>query len=190
MTAAMMEEIVHPDGRHELTPETDASLDGSPLHNQDLAPVALPKRTWTTYNYLALWIGMSINIPSWALAAGLITLGMDWVQAIITIGLGNVIVLIPILLNAHPGTKYGIPFPVLARSSFGVLGSHVPAILRALESVGGRFELESTIGAVEVIPIQMAEAYSAFPAMGTRVRPFPIVRVEDVRPQIIPLHPP
>ncbi len=81
-------------------------------------PIA--KRTWTTYNYLALWVGMSINLPSWALAAGLIALGMDWFQAIFTIVLGNVIVLIPMLAISHAGTKYGIPFPVLARSSFGV----------------------------------------------------------------------
>ena len=126
MTAATMEEIVYPDGRHELNPETDAALGGSPLHNQDLAPVALPRRTWTTYNYLALWVGMSINIPSWALAAGLIAIGMDWVQAIITIGLGNVIVLIPMLLISHSGTKYGIPYPVVSRAAFGVSGATCP----------------------------------------------------------------
>ena len=145
MTAATMEEIVHPDGRHELTPDADASLDGSPLHNQDLAPVPLPKRTWTTYNYLALWVGMSINIPSWALAAGLITLGMDWVQAIITIGLGNLIVLIPMLLISHAGTKYGIPYPVVSRGSFGVWGANLPALLRAGVACGW-FGIQTWIG--------------------------------------------
>ena len=111
MTAASMEEIVHPDGRHELTPEVDASLDQFPLHNEDLAPVALPRRTWTTYNYLALWVGMSINVPSWLLASGLIGIGMSWTQAIFTIFLGNLIVLVPMLLISHAGTKYGIPYP-------------------------------------------------------------------------------
>lgn len=145
MTAATMEEIVYPDGRHELTPETDAALGESPLHNQDLAPVALPRRTWTTYNYLALWVGMSINIPSWALAAGLITLGMDWVQAIVTIGLGNLIVLIPMLLISHSGTKYGIPYPVVSRGSFGVWGANLPALLRAGVACGW-FGIQTWIG--------------------------------------------
>src|SRR3990172_5382902 len=103
MTAgAMSEEIVHADGRHELKPDVDAALGQSVLHNADLAPVPIHKRTWTTYNYLALWVGMSINIPTWLLASGLVALGMAWYQAIITIGLANVIVLVPILLISHP----------------------------------------------------------------------------------------
>ncbi len=155
MTATTMEEIAHPDGRHELTPDTDASLDGSPLHNRDLAPVALPRRTWTTYNYLALWIGMSINIPSWALAAGLIAIGMDWVQAIITIGLGNLIVLIPMLLISHSGTKYGIPYPVVSRAAFGVWGANLPALLRAGVACGW-FGIQTWIGALAVFGIGTA----------------------------------
>ncbi len=155
MTAATMEEIAHPDGRYELTPEADASLEGSPLHNGDLAPVALPKRTWTTYNYLALWVGMSINIPSWALAAGLIALGMSWVQAIITIGLGNLIVLVPMLLISHSGTKYGIPYPVVSRASFGVWGANVPALLRAGVACGW-FGIQTWIGGLAVFGIGVA----------------------------------
>jgi NCS1 family nucleobase:cation symporter-1 len=143
------DEIVYPDGRHELRPEVDATLDGSPLHNQDLAPVTLPKRNWTTYNYLALWIGMSINIPSWALAAGLIAIGMDWVQAVVTIGLGNLIVLIPMLLISHAGTKYGIPYPVVARASFGSWGANLPALLRAGVACGW-FGIQTWIGALAV----------------------------------------
>ncbi|HKA13096.1 MAG TPA: cytosine permease, partial [Candidatus Dormibacteraeota bacterium] len=110
-------EIVYPDGRRELR---DASeVEDSPLYNNDLAPVPVARRTWNTYNYSALWIGMAHNIPTYLLASGLITLGMAWYQAIITIALGNLIVLIPMLLNSHGGTKYGIPYPVLARASFG-----------------------------------------------------------------------
>src|SRR5512142_3574361 len=122
MTAAMQEEIVYPDGRHELAPEVDAALGSSPLHNEDLAPVPIKKRTWTTYNFVALWIGMAHNIPTWQLAAGLVVIGMAWYQAILTIMLANIIVLIPMLLNSHAGTKYGIPYPVFARASFGVWG--------------------------------------------------------------------
>ncbi len=131
MTTATMDDIIHPDGRHELTPEAYATLDGSVLHNEDLAPVPMTRRTWTTYNYLALWVGMSINIPSWLLASGLIALGMSWTQAIMTIFLGNLIVLVPMLLISHAGTKYGLPYPVIARASFGTFGANLPALIRA-----------------------------------------------------------
>ena len=128
MTVAAREEKVHPDGRHELTDASQAALADSPIYNDDLAPVRIEQRTWNTYAYFALWVGMAINVPSWTLAAGLIALGMDWVQAVFTVMLGNVIVLIPMLLNSHAGTKYGIPYPVFARASFGVIGANVPAL--------------------------------------------------------------
>src|SRR5690348_13628704 len=123
------EEVVYPDGRYELA--DDRGVRGSPLYNDDLAPVPVKRRTWTTYNYMALWIGMAHNIPTYLLASGLVALGMAWYQAILTIALANVIVLIPMLLNSHAGTKYGIPYPVFARASFGVFGANLPALLRA-----------------------------------------------------------
>jgi nucleobase:cation symporter-1, NCS1 family len=117
----------------------------SPLFNGDLAPVPEARRNWTTYNFAALWISMAHCIPTYMLAGSLVAKGMNWWQALLTIGLGNVIVLIPILLNAHPGTRYGIPFPVLARSSFGVAGANVPAILRAIVACGW-FGIQTFIG--------------------------------------------
>jgi len=101
----------------EALAELPADVAASPLFNADLAPVPKSRRVWTTYNYAALWISMAHCIPTYMLAGGLIAVGMNWWQALLTIGLGNLIVLAPILLNAHPGTRYGIPFPVLARSS-------------------------------------------------------------------------
>ena len=95
-------EVVYPDGRHELTPEADAALSDSPLHNADLAPVTMPKRIWSTYNYIALWIGMAHNVATWTLAAGLVALGMAWYQAILTIMIANVVVLVPMLPTAMP----------------------------------------------------------------------------------------
>jgi NCS1 family nucleobase:cation symporter-1 len=146
MTATVFDgEIVRPDGRHELTPEADAALDSSSLHNVDLAPVPISKRTWTTYNYLALWVGMSINIPTWLLASGLVAIGMAWWQAIITIGIANVVVLVPMILISHAGTKYGIPYPVVARASFGVFGANLPALLRAGVACGW-FGIQTWIG--------------------------------------------
>jgi len=108
----------------------------SRLYSADLAPTPLSKRTWTTWNYAALWISMCHCLPTYALCGSLITGGMNWFQALITIGIGNLIVLIPILLIAQPGTKYGIPFPVLARSAFGTYGANIPAMLRAFVACG------------------------------------------------------
>jgi NCS1 family nucleobase:cation symporter-1 len=117
----------------------------SSLYNEDLAPVPVARRTWRTYNYAALWISMSVNIPTYLLASGMIAGGMSWKQALFTVFLGNVLVLIPMLLNAHAGAEYGIPFPVFARASFGVLGANVPAILRALVACGW-FGIQTWIG--------------------------------------------
>jgi len=115
------------------------------LYNEDLAPVTAARRTWGVYNYASLWVGMSVCIPTYMLASGLIAGGMSWRQAIGTIFLGNLIVLIPMLLNAHAGTKYGIPFPVLVRASFGVRGANIPAVLRALVACGW-FGIQTWIG--------------------------------------------
>lgn len=131
------------DGRVELIDE--AAIAASPLYNHDLAPVPVAQRTWSTYNYAALWISMAHCIPTYMLASGLMTQGMNWWQALFTILLGNIIVLVPILLNSHPGTKYGIPFPVFARAAYGTAGSNLPALMRALVACGW-FGIQTWIG--------------------------------------------
>jgi NCS1 family nucleobase:cation symporter-1 len=115
------------------------------LSNPDLAPVAMEKRTWSWWDIAALWIAMSICIPTYTMASGLIAQGMDWKEAVGTVFLGNLIVLVPMALNAYAGTAYGIPFPVLVRSSFGVYGSNIPALMRALVACGW-FGIQSWIG--------------------------------------------
>ncbi len=115
------------------------------LINEDLAPVPASKRTWGTWNYAALWISMSLCIPTYMLASSLIGGGMNWWQAILTIFIGNTIVLIPMILNGHAGAKYGIPFPVFARASFGTLGANIPAMLRAIVACGW-FGIQTWIG--------------------------------------------
>jgi len=117
----------------------------NPLISNDLAPVAEAKRSWTTWNYAALWISMSLCIPTYMLSSSLIQGGMNWWQAILTIFLGNTIVLIPMVLNGHAGAKYGIPFPVFARASFGTVGANVPALLRAIVACGW-FGIQTWIG--------------------------------------------
>jgi NCS1 family nucleobase:cation symporter-1 len=127
--------------------EVSEDLSGSPLWNPDLAPTPLSRRTWSTYHIAALWIGMSVVITTYTLASGLMQQGMTWWQAMLTILLGNVIVLLPMILNAHAGTKYGVSFPVLCRASFGVRGANIPAILRALVACGW-FGIQTWIGAL------------------------------------------
>jgi NCS1 family nucleobase:cation symporter-1 len=139
------------------------TIRGSTLYNKDLAPISNDRRTWRTYNYAALWISMSVNIPTYMLASGMIAGGMNWKQALFTVFLGNVLVLIPMLLNAHAGARYGIPFPVFARASFGVLGANVPAILRALVACGW-FGIQTWIGgeAINAMIVALVPAWAHF----------------------------
>jgi NCS1 family nucleobase:cation symporter-1 len=115
------------------------------LYNHDLAPTTPAQRTWTTYNFIALWFSMSMEVTTYMLAASLIAGGMNWKQALGTILLGNMIVCVPMILNAHAGAKYGIPFPVLVRASFGLRGANIPAILRAIVACGW-FGIQSWLG--------------------------------------------
>ena len=115
------------------------------LSNADLAPTTIAQRTWSTYHVASLWVGLSVCIPTYMLAAGLVGAGMNWKQAIVTIMLGNLIVCVPMVLVAHAGTRYGIPFPVLARASFGIHGSNVPALMRSVVACGW-FGIQTWIG--------------------------------------------
>jgi NCS1 family nucleobase:cation symporter-1 len=125
--------------------ELREDVSASELWNKDLAPTSIGERTWSTWNIAALWIGMSVVITTYTLAGGFIEAGMNWWQAMVTILLGNMIVLIPMILNAHAGTKYGVSFPVLCRASFGTRGANVPAILRAVVACGW-FGIQTWIG--------------------------------------------
>ncbi len=125
--------------------ELHEDVSGSPLWNRDLAPTTIRERTWTTWNIAALWIGMSVVITTYTLAGGFIEAGMNWWQAMLTILLGNVVVLLPMILNAHAGTKYGVSFPVLCRASFGTRGANIPAVLRAVVACGW-FGIQTWIG--------------------------------------------
>jgi NCS1 family nucleobase:cation symporter-1 len=129
--------------------ELREDVSSSPLWNRDLAPTTIQERTWSTWNIAALWIGMSVVITTYTLAGGFIEAGMNWWQAMLTILLGNTIVLVPMILNAHAGTKYGVSFPVLCRASFGTRGANVPAILRAIVACGW-FGIQTWIGGTAI----------------------------------------
>lgn len=126
-------------------PDLNVDLSGSPYYSPDMAPVPLDRRRWSMRDMMVLWISMSACVPTYMLASGMIKEGMNWWQAVLTIFLGNLVVLVPMVLNAHAGTKYGIPFPVYCRASFGLLGANVPALLRALVACGW-FGIQTWIG--------------------------------------------
>jgi NCS1 family nucleobase:cation symporter-1 len=140
--------------------ELDEDVSDSPLWNRDLAPTTIRERTWSTWNIAALWIGMSVVITTYTLAGGFVEAGMNWWQAMITILLGNTIVLLPMILNAHAGTKYGISFPVLSRAAFGTKGANVPAMLRAIVACGW-FGIQTWIGgtAIDALFVVMMPAW-------------------------------
>src|SRR6266699_3908383 len=158
---AIEQEVRLPDGR--VTLADAAKIGDTRFTNGDLAPLPIERRTWNTYNYAALWIGMSHNIPSYLLASGLIAIGMNWVQAVMIIALGNLIVLVPMLLNSHAGTKYGIPYPVFARASFGLRGANLAAILRALIACGW-FGIQTWIGGEAIFTLVGAIAVHGWTA--------------------------
>lgn len=126
--------------RPDFGPDTDPRY-----YNEDLAPTRLEQRTWDKWQIAALWVGMSVCVPTYMLASSLIKSGMDWKQAIGTVFLANLLVLIPMILNAHAGTRYGIPFPVYCRIAFGLAGANVPGVMRGLVACGW-FGIQTWIG--------------------------------------------
>src|SRR6266566_1257214 len=143
----------------ELGPEQLIELRQSKLFNEDLAPVPPSGRKWRVGIFAALWISMSACIPTYMLASSLIGGGMNWSQAIFTIFLGNLIVVIPMILNAHAGTRYGIPFPVFCRASFGTRGANIPALMRAFVACGW-FGIQTWIGGNAIYKIMSVFAPS------------------------------
>ncbi len=120
-----------------------------PLINADLAPIPPDRRTWGTWHIAALWVGMSVCIPTYMLAAVMIEAGLSWRQALLAIVLGNAIVLVPLALNGHAGTKYGIPFPAYARAAYGTRGAHLPSLARSLVACGW-FGIQTWIGGLAI----------------------------------------
>lgn len=131
-----MKSIECKNGLYQLTKAAKDSLVGSKYFNEDLAPTSFEKRNWSAYNIACCWVGMNVCIPAYQMASSAITMGLSWWMALLLVLLGNLIILIPIQLNSHVGTKYGIPFPVFARLSFGLRGAQVPSVLRSILGAG------------------------------------------------------
>lgn len=132
--------------------ELKEDLSSSYLYSEDLAPVPAEERTWSMWHLAALWVGMAVCIPTYLLASYMIKGGMNWIETLLIIGLANIIITLPMVLNGHAGVKYGIPFPVIGRSSFGIRGIHLPAIVRALVACGW-FGIQTWIGGLAIYAI-------------------------------------
>lgn len=152
--------------------ELAEDVSASSLWNHDLAPTTIKERTWSTWNIAALWIGMSVVITTYTLAGGFIEAGMNWWQAMLTILLGNCIVLIPMILNAHAGTKYGVSFPVLCRASFGTKGANIPAVLRAIVACGW-FGIQTWIGG-QAIDALLSAVWSGWGSLNSLIAGNPL----------------
>jgi len=129
--------------------ELTHDLPPGPLVNADLAPTTARQRTWTLWHLASLWVGMSVCIPTYMLAASMVGAGMTWRQSLVAIFLGNAIVLVPMVINAHAGTRYGVPFPVFARAAFGTVGAHVPSLLRSVVACGW-FGIQTWVGGLAI----------------------------------------
>jgi NCS1 family nucleobase:cation symporter-1 len=147
-------------GQVELT----VPLPPGPLVNADLAPTPIARRTWNLWHIASLWVGMSVCIPTYMLAASMVGAGMTWRQSLVAILLGNVIVLLPMLVSGHAGTRYGIPFPVFARAAFGTIGAHVPSLLRSVVACGW-FGIQTWVGGLAIHAL-IGILWPAWPALG------------------------
>jgi len=135
--------------------ELKEDLSSSPLYSEDLAPVPKEKRTWSVLNLAALWVGMAVCIPTYLLASYMIKTGLSWWEALIIIGIANLIITIPMVLNGHAGVKYGVPFPVIGRSSFGTKGIHIPSVIRGIVACGW-FGVNTWLGGLAIYSIFIA----------------------------------
>ncbi len=125
--------------------ELQEDVSASPLYSEDLAPVPANKRSWNMWNLAAIWVGMAVCIPTYLLASYMITSGLSWVAALVIIALANLIITVPMVLNGHSGVKYGIPFPVVGRAAFGIMGIHIASVVRAIVACGW-FGVQTWIG--------------------------------------------
>jgi len=173
---------VERNGLYELTDAARAELASSKYFNQDLAPTSVSQRTWTTYNITALWVAMAICIPSFTMASSLVGLGLSPWMAVFNVTLGNLIVLVPMQLNSHAGTKYGIPFPVFARLTFGSIGAHFPSLSRALVACGWN-SIQSWIGGTA-----FAAFIGAFAAGFLNMSPINLIGLDFTSVEVNPAH--
>ncbi|RLD28997.1 MAG: hypothetical protein DRI75_04850 [Bacteroidetes bacterium] len=135
--------------------ELQEDVSRSPLYSEDLAPVPVNKRTWTKWNLAAIWVGMAVCIPTYLLASYMIKTGLSWIEALIIIGVANLIITVPMVLNGHAGVKYGVPFPVIGRSSFGIKGIHIPSVIRGIVACGW-FGVNTWLGGMAIYSIFIA----------------------------------
>ena len=132
--------------------ELKEDVSSSSLYSEDLAPVPSSQRTWSKWHLAAIWVGMAVCIPTYLLASYMIKTGLNWYEALIIIGLANLIITVPMVLNGHAGVKYGIPFPVIGRAAFGTKGVHLASVTRGVIACGW-FGVQTWIGGLAIYAI-------------------------------------
>jgi cytosine/uracil/thiamine/allantoin permease len=132
--------------------ELKEDVSNSSLYSEDLAPVPSNQRTWSKWHLAAIWVGMAVCIPTYLLASYMIKTGLNWYEALIIIGLANLIITVPMVLNGHAGVKYGIPFPVIGRAAFGTKGVHLASVTRGIIACGW-FGVQTWIGGLAIYAI-------------------------------------
>jgi cytosine/uracil/thiamine/allantoin permease len=132
--------------------ELKEDVSSSSLYSEDLAPVPSRQRTWSKWHLAAIWVGMAVCIPTYLLASYMIKTGLNWYEALIIIGLANLIITVPMVLNGHAGVKYGIPFPVIGRAAFGTKGVHLASVTRGVIACGW-FGVQTWIGGLAIYAI-------------------------------------
>ncbi len=150
--------------------ELHEDVSKSHLYSDDLAPVPPEKRTWTKWDLAAIWVGMAVCIPTYLLASYMIKTGLSWIEALLIIGIANLIITIPMVLNGHAGVKYGVPFPVIGRASFGTKGIHIASVIRAIVACGW-FGVNTWLGGMAFYSIYIAISGNA-PAVGLSIGQF------------------
>lgn len=135
--------------------ELTEDVSSSPLYSEDLAPTPKNQRTWSVWNLTALWVGMAVCIPTYLLASYMMKTGLSWLEALLIIGIANLIITIPMVLNGHAGVKYGVPFPVIGRSAFGTKGIHIPSVVRGIVACGW-FGVNTWLGGLALYSIFIA----------------------------------
>jgi NCS1 family nucleobase:cation symporter-1 len=147
--------------------EVGDDIANSPRYNEDIAPTEAAQRTWSKWNVASLWVGMAICVPTYTLG-GILTayFGLSVTEALLTIFIANVVVLVPLTLNAYPGTRYGIPCPVVLRASFGIIGSNIPSLIRAVVACGW-FGIQTLLGGI-AIHVMLSAMFDGWAALGDK----------------------
>ncbi|PSU30541.1 allantoin transporter [Photobacterium lutimaris] len=134
-------------------------------YNSDLLPKPTEKRTWRALNYFTLWQGSVHNVPNYVAVGGFFMLGLSTAGIMAAILLSGAVIALAMILNGAPGSKYGIPFSMLLRASYGVKGALFPGVLRGGIAAIMWFGLQNYAGSIALLII-IAKIWPEFLTIG------------------------